>query len=83
MAAFFSSDGTELDDVVGVFDHVEVVFDDDDGVPFINEFLKDIEKFLYVVAMESCCGLIHGVEGAAGLPFGELTAEFDSLRFTA
>src|ERR1041384_6341596 len=45
--------GAEIDDVVGRFDHVEVVFDDNDGVAQRDEPLEHVQEFVYVSEMES------------------------------
>src|SRR3989339_695731 len=44
---------TEVDDMVGAFDHVEVVLDDDDGIPHIREAHEYIEELLDVREMET------------------------------
>ncbi len=47
-AAVWPPFGSQVDDVVGGFDHVEVVFDDHDRVPHVHQAHQDIEQFLDV-----------------------------------
>src|ERR1700722_13309856 len=72
-----------VEDVVGVADDVEIVFDDDDGVAEIGEVVKDFEEFADVVEVEAGGGLVEEVEGAAGLAFGKLASKLHALRFAA
>jgi len=45
--------GTDLQNPVGGFEHVEVVLDDDDAVPAVDELLEHAEEALHVVAVKS------------------------------
>ena len=46
IATSLSSFGTQVDDVVGTFDDVHVVLDDEDGVSAADEGVEGIEQFL-------------------------------------
>ena len=52
LPAVLAAFGTEVDQPVGGFDHVEVVFDDEEGVARVAQFEKDFEEFGDVVEME-------------------------------
>src|SRR6476659_1631494 len=54
--------GAELDDPVGRFDHVEIVFDDDYRVAVIDEAVEDFEQFRKVVEVEAGGGFIKEVQ---------------------
>src|SRR5437867_2569499 len=71
-AAAFAAFGAEVDNPVGLFDDVEVVLDDEDGVTEIDEALQDREKFSNIVEMQAGGGLVEDVERAAGLAFRKL-----------
>jgi hypothetical protein len=73
--------GSEVDDPVGGFDDIEVMFDDDDGVSGIDETVEDIEEFPDVIEVESCGGFIEDVEGATGGGPDEFACELDALGF--
>ena len=66
-AAAFAAFGAEVDDPVGLLDHVEVVLDDQDGVAEVGEAIQDVEQFFYVVEVQAGGGLVQNVERAAGL----------------
>jgi len=42
LAASFTRFRPQIHDVIGFGDHTEVVFDDDDGVPFVNEAMQHV-----------------------------------------
>src|SRR5882762_2941595 len=75
--------GAEVDDPVGLLDHVEVVLDDEHGVAEIDEALQDVEELSNVVEVEAGGGLVEDVERAAGLAFRKLAGELDALGFAA
>lgn len=43
LSAAAAAFGAEIDDPVGRFDDIEVVLDDDDGIPFIAQPVQDAE----------------------------------------
>src|SRR3979411_1752682 len=50
-ASAFAAFGPEVDDPVGLLDHVHVVLDDQDCVAEIGEAIQDVEQFLDVGEM--------------------------------
>ena len=53
ISAAVPSLGTEVDDVIRAFDDIEVVFDDDDGVARVRQFLQNFDEFFDIVGVES------------------------------
>src|SRR3954469_19851007 len=49
--------GTEIDDVVGGLDHVEIVLDDEHGVAAVHEAMQHIEQHAHVLEVETGGGL--------------------------
>ena len=45
-AAAVAALGAHVDDVIGAFDHVEVMFDDDDGVATLGQLLEDVHQLM-------------------------------------
>lgn len=82
-AAILSAFGAEVEDPVGGFDDVEVVFDYDEGISGVAEAAEDAEEAVDVGEMEACGGLIEEVDGTAGILTGEFGAEFHSLGLAA
>ena len=75
-----TASGSEIDDVVGRLEDVEVVLDDDDRVPGVHEAMQDAQQLLDIREVESCRRLIEDVQRAAGVATRELGAELDALR---
>ena len=65
-AASVAAFGSEVDEPVGAFDHVEIVFDDHQGVAGISESLENGEQLPDVVEVESGRRFIQDVEGVPG-----------------
>ena len=61
-AAFPSSFGSHVDDVVGEFDDIEVVFDDNDGVALVDKAVEHDHEGADVFKMQSCGGFVEDVE---------------------
>ena len=82
-AAAFATFGAEVEEVVGVADHVEVVLDDDDGVAEVGETVEDFEKLADVIEVKAGGGFVEQVEGFTGLALGELAGELHALGLAA
>ena len=54
--------GADVDDVVGDLDHVEVVFDDDDRIAAVDEFVEHVEQQADVLEMEPRRRFVEDVE---------------------
>ncbi len=55
----FAAFGAEVEDPVSVADHVEIVFDDDDGVAEVGEAVQDFEQLADVVEVKAGGGLVE------------------------
>src|SRR5580704_13504539 len=82
-AAAFAAFGTEIDDPIGLLDHVEVVLDDQHRITEGHEPLQNIEQLAHIVKVKARRRLVENVERAARLPFGKFAGELDALRFAA
>src|SRR5580658_6918753 len=51
-SAFFAAFGTEIDNPIGIADHVKIVFDDDDRVAQVGQPVQHIEQFLHIVEVQ-------------------------------
>ena len=56
---------TEVDDIVGLADHLQIVFHYHYRVALIHQCLQDMQEFLDVRQVQSGRGLIEEVEGAS------------------
>ena len=57
---------TQIDDVVGRFDHVEVVLNDYNRVALIDKFVQHVEQLVRVGEVQPRRRLVENVEGAPG-----------------
>ena len=60
-----------------------MVFDNDDGVAEVDEFVQDVEEAADVFKVQPGGGLVEDVQRLAGLAAAELLGEFDTLGFAA
>ena len=81
-AAFFAAAGAHVDDVVGVTDDVEIMFDDDDRRAPVEEGLEDAKEDLDVQGMKADARFIEDEEGRRlGSP--HFAGQFQALGFAA
>ena len=58
--------GADVDDMVGGFHHIEIMFDHDDGIALIDQFMQHFEQFAHIFEMQTRCRLIKNVKCSAG-----------------
>ena len=75
--------GTHVYDEVGRLYDIEVVLDEENGVPGIHQPAEDLQEPSHVVEVEACGRLVQDVQGATGRPPGELPGELHALRLAA
>ncbi len=84
LAAGVAAFGAEVDDVVGGFDDVEVVFDDQDAVTGFDEPFEAFQEAGDIGEVEAGGGFIEDVEDVfAAAEFAEFLGELDALGFAA
>src|SRR4051794_29380149 len=76
-AAFWS----EVYDVVGALDDIQIVLDNDDCVAKADEALKHVQEFVNVREVKTCGRLIENVDGSARGALRQFFGELDALRF--
>src|SRR5262249_8468607 len=74
---------SQVDDPVGRLDHVEIVFDDDDGVAQIDEAIEHVEQLTDVVEVQTGRRFIEDVDGFARVGPRQLGGQLDALRLAA
>ena len=84
-AAAVAALGPHVDDPVRQLDHVEVVLDDHERVPVINQPVEHADQFAYVFEMQPGRRFIEHVQPAARLFRGlrEFARDLETLRFAA
>jgi hypothetical protein len=78
--------GPEVDDPIGAFDHIEIVFDHQQRVSGIDEFLKHAEQAFDVGEVETGGGFVEDEKFCAlrrRRRFAQKLAKFQALRLAA
>ena len=73
----------EVDEPVGLLDHVEVVLDHEHGVACIDEPLEHLQELLDIGEMKAGCRFVKDVERPACGDLAELGGELDPLRLAS
>ncbi len=71
-----------IDNMIGDFDHIGVMFDHDDGVAFVAQFLQQFVHAVDIARVQADTRFvkdIHHIDQAAA----EMFDDFDALRFAA
>ena len=71
--------GSHVDDVVGKFDDIKVVLDDQDGIATVDKFLQDTHEDSDVFKVKSRRRLVKDIKRLARVPFGKFGSQFDTL----
>src|SRR6267143_1305385 len=79
-AALIPAFRAEVDDVIGGLEYVEVVLDDDHGVPGIDQAMQNIQQPLDVGEVQAGGRFIEDIEGLPRITPAELFGELDPLR---
>ena len=58
--------GTQVDQVVGALDDVQIVLDDHHGVAAVHQPLEHLQQLAHVVGVEAGGGLVQDIDGLAG-----------------
>lgn len=83
IAASFSSIRTYVDDVVGTLYDIQIVLNDDDGVPARDEGIERLKELLDVVEMKTGGGFVEDEHGGNYLLLTYEIGEFDALVFSS
>ena len=81
-ATLFSAARAHVDDIVGIFNHIQVVFDDKDGGSVFNQRLEYTEEHLDIRRVKTDRRLIED-EDRVLLGFSHLACKFQSLGLAA
>ena len=84
LPARMSAFGTEIDDVVSGLDEVEMMLDQQDGVPGVHQPVQRFQQTLDVGQVQTGRRFVQDVDGLLlSLEDAELSGDFDPLRFAA
>jgi len=84
LASFVTTFRTEVDDIVGRLDNVEIVFDDDNRVTVVHQSIQAFQQSIDVRKMQSRCWLVENIQIVfATLKFSQLCCQLDALGFAS
>jgi len=83
LAAAIATFRADVDDVVGGFDHIQIVFDHHHRIALIDQFVQHFQQLAHILEMQARSRLVEDVERAAGGAFAEFFGQFDPLRLAA
>ena len=82
-ATFFPTFGADVDDIVGRFNHIQIMLNYKNRIPLIHKAVQHVEEFVDILEMKSRGGLVQNIHGFSGSAFGKFLGEFDTLGFPA
>jgi hypothetical protein len=87
LTALFAAFGAKVDNPVGAFDDLEIVFDDDDRMPTSDQALEQPNEKRDIVEMQASGRFVEDEKIAAfavlEIPGVQVADEFQPLRFAA
>src|SRR3989338_5413771 len=81
LAAPVAALGTEIDEMIGGLDDVQIVLDDEHGVALVHELLQNTEETVDVGEVKPGGRFIQDVKSAPCRTLGKLSGKFHALRF--
>ena len=82
LAAACASVWTQVDHVIRMTNHIQMMLDDDHGVSLLDKLSKDFNKLLDIDKVEPRRGFIEDEKRMALGRAGEFTGELQTLRLT-
>ena len=82
-AAFVAAFGSEIDDIIGAFYHVEIMFDYYYRVAARSQSLQDGDKFIHIRHMKPGGRFVENIQSSARRTLAEFGCQFYALRFSS
>ena len=83
LTAAGTSFGAKVNDVVGAFDNVEIVLNNDHRVSGINQTIQHFYQLMHIGNMQAGSRLVQNINGLSCFTLGKLQRQLHALRFTA
>ena len=74
---------SQVEDPIGIADHVHVVLDDNDAVAQVGQPMQHLQQFTDIVEMQTGGRLVQQIQRLARLPLAQLARQLDALRLAA
>ena len=82
LPAFVSAFRSEVDYIIGTFDNIHIMFDDDNAVSSSDECVEGIQQFADVVEVQSGGWFVKDKQGGVGFLLTQIECQFHTLVFT-
>ena len=73
----------EVEDVVGAFQHIQIMFNDNDSVPAVNEFPEHFEQDFDILKMQARGRLVQNIKRVSGIFPVQFGRKFHPLALTS
>ena len=83
MTSGFAALRSQVNDVVGSLDYIEIVFNHQQRTTGVNQCPKRSQQFIDIVEMQARSWFVEDIESLRAGAFREMGSEFDALRFAA
>ena len=83
LTAVVSAVRPQIDQIVGCFNHIQIVLDEDDRISRVYQRLQDFNQFMNVCRMKPCCRLVQNIDGLSGGFAAKFSSQLDPLNFAA
>ena len=83
ISAFVSAFRSEVDYIIGTFDNIHIMFDDDNAVSPSDECVEGIQQFADVVEVQSGGWFVKDKQGRVGFLLTQIECQFFTLVFTS
>lgn len=70
-AAAVTAFRSQVDDIIGHFDHVQVMLDDNHRIALVDQSLQHFQQTVDVFKVQSRGRFVQNIKGFAGCPFGK------------
>ena len=82
VATLVTSFRTEVDDIVGAFDDIKIMLDDNQRVPSLNECIESMKQSLDIMEVQTGGRLVEDEEGRFLIFLTDEEGKFDTLVFS-
>ena len=82
IAAFVAALGPQIDDPIGGADHIQVVLDNDHGVPRVRQAVKHIQQALDIGKVQAGGGFVQDIDGLARCCAAQFFGQLNALGFS-
>ena len=83
LAAGVAAFRAHVNNMIGVFNNVQVVLDDYHAVAGVNQSVQDVQQLIDVCHVQAGGRLVQNIQCAAGWPADQFAGQFDALGFAA